>query len=68
MASFRCYDNFDVICIPDHNKFSSLSNVTVVLIFPNLCLWRRSLRSNVAGIDPEKLYRATLTYAPTGSN
>ena len=30
-------------------------------IFPNLCLWRRSLRSNLGGIDPEKLYRATLT-------
>ena len=47
-------------CNSDHNKFSSLSNTTVVLIFPNLCLWRRSLRSNVGGIDPEKLYRATL--------
>ena len=32
----------------------------MVSIFPNLCLWRRSLRSNVGGIDPEKLYRATL--------
>ena len=47
-------------CNPDHNKFSSLSNTTVVLIFPNPCLWRRSLRSNLGGIDPEKLYRATL--------
>ena len=47
-------------CNPDHNKVSSLSNTTVVSIFPNLCLWRRSLRSNVGGIDPEKLYRATL--------
>ena len=46
---------------PDHNKVSSLSNITVVLIFPNLCLWRRSLRLNLGGIDPEKLYRATLT-------
>ena len=25
-----------------HNKFSSLSNTTVVAIFPNLCLWRRT--------------------------
>ena len=33
----------------------------MVSIFPNLCLWRRSLRSNLGGIDPEKLYRATLT-------
>ena len=32
----------------------------MVLIFPNLCLWRRSLRSNLGGIEPEKLYRATL--------
>ena len=27
--------------------------------FPNACLWRRSLCSNLAGIDSEKLYRAT---------
>ena len=46
-------------CNPDHNKFSSLSNTTVVAIFPNLCLWRRSLCSKLGGIDPEKLYRAT---------
>ena len=32
----------------------------MVLIFPNLCLWRRSLRSNVRGIHSKKLYRATL--------
>ena len=48
-------------CNPDHNKFSSLSNTTVVAIFPKLCLWRRSLCSNLGGIGPEKLYRATLT-------
>ena len=47
-------------CNPDHNKFSSLSNTTVVAIFPKLCFWRRSLCSNLRGIDPEKLYRATL--------
>ena len=47
-------------CNPDHNKFSSSSNTTVVAIFPKLCLWRRSLCSNLGGIDPEKLYRATL--------
>ena len=46
-------------CNPDHNKFSSLSNTTVVAIFPNVCLWRCSLCSNLAGIDPEKLYQAT---------
>ena len=31
----------------------------MVAIFPNHCLWRRSLCSNLAGIDSEKLYRAT---------
>ena len=46
-------------CDPDH-KLSSLSNTTVVVIFPKRCLWRRSLCSNLGGIDPEKLYRATL--------
>ena len=34
----------------------------MVSIFPNPCLWRRSLRSNLGGIDLEKLYRATLSY------
>ena len=47
-------------CNPDHNKFSSLSNTTVVPIFANLCFWRRSLCSNLGGIDPKNLYRATL--------
>ena len=50
-------------CNPDHNKFSSLSNTTVVSIFPNLCLWRRSLPSNVGGIHSKKLYRATLIFS-----
>ena len=48
-------------CNTDHTKFSSSSNTTVVAIFPKLCLWRRSLCSNLKGIGPEKLYRATLT-------
>ena len=48
-------------CNPDHDKFSSLSNTREVAIFPNLCLWRRCLCSNLGGIDPEKLYLATLT-------
>ena len=29
-------------------------------IFPKLSLWRRSLCTDLGGIDPEKLYRATL--------
>ena len=47
-------------CNPDHNKFSSLSSTTAVAIFSKLCLWRRSLCSNLGGIGPGKLYRATL--------
>ena len=47
-------------CNPLHNKVSSLSNTIVVAIFPNRCFWRRSLWSTLRGIDPEKLYRATL--------
>ena len=46
-------------CNPDHNKFSSSSNTTVLAIFPKLCLWRHSLCSNLGGTGPEKLYRAT---------
>ena len=55
LRQLRCHCNLD------HNKFSSLADTTVVAIFPNLCLWRRSLCSNLGGIDPQKLYRATLT-------
>ena len=40
-------------CNTDHNKFSSLSHTTVVAIFPKLCFWRRSLCSNLRGIDPK---------------
>ena len=47
-------------CNPEHKRFSSLSNTTVVAIFPKLCLWRRRLSSNLGGISLEKLYRATL--------
>ena len=55
LCQLRCH------CNSDHNKFSSLSNTTVVLIFPNPYLWRCSLRSNLGGIGPEKLYQATLS-------
>ena len=48
-------------CNPDHDKFSSLSNTTVAAMFSKLCLWRRSLCSNLGGIGPGKLYRATLS-------
>ena len=35
----------------------------MVAIFLKLCLWRRSLCSNLGGIGLEKLYRATLMCA-----
>ena len=44
----RCHCNH-------HNKFSSFSDTTVVAIFPNLCLWLRSLWSTLGGIDRDKL-------------
>ena len=45
-------------CNPDHSKLSSLSNTAVVVVFPSLCQWQRSLCSNLGGIDPEKPLRA----------
>ena len=44
MASFRCYDNSHVI--KTYDKFLSISNKTMVAIFPNVCLWRRSYSQN----------------------
>ena len=35
------------------NKFSSLPNTIVAAVFPNLYLWRRTLCSNLGGIDPQ---------------
>ena len=34
----------------------------LMVIFPNLCEWRRRLCSNSGGIDPEKSHRATLIH------
>ena len=45
MASFRCYDNSDVIATLIMTNFHL--NTTVVAIFPNACLWRLSLHSNL---------------------
>ena len=45
MASFRCYDNSDVIATLIMTNFHL--NTTVVAIFPNACLWRHSLYSNL---------------------
>ena len=45
MASFRCYGNCDVIATLIMTNFHL--NTTVVAIFPNACLWRHSLYSNL---------------------
>ena len=45
MESFRCYDNSDVIATLMMTNFHL--NTTVVAIFPNVCLWRRSLCSDL---------------------
>ena len=45
MVSFRCYDNFNVISIQIVTNFHL--STTVMAIFPNVCLWQRSLCSNL---------------------
>ena len=45
MASFCCYDNSDVIATLTMTDF--YLNTTMVAIFPNVRLWRRSLCSNL---------------------
>ena len=59
MASCRCYDSSDVIAILIMTNFPLYLIQLWWQFFPNACLWRRSLCSNLAGIDSEKLYRAT---------
>ena len=59
MASFRCYDSSDVIAILIMTNFLLYLIQLRWQFFPNACLWRRSLCSNLAGIDSEKLSRAT---------
>ena len=45
MESLCCYDNSDVIATLVMTNFHL--NTTVVAIFPNVCLWRRSLCSDL---------------------
>ena len=59
MTSFRCYDSSDVIATLIMTNFPLYLIQLWWQFFPNACLWRRSLCSNLAGIDSEKLYRAT---------
>ena len=59
MASFRCYDSCDVIAILIMTNFPLYLTQLWQQFFTNVCLWQRSLCSNLAGTDSEKLYRAT---------
>ena len=45
MGSFRCYDSSNVIATLMMANFHF--NTTDVAIFPNVCLWRRSLCSDL---------------------
>ena len=55
-------------CIPDHDKFSSLSNKNVVAIFPNVCLWRRSYAQNWEVLTLKNCYSiAPPSYASAAS-
>ena len=44
----------------DYNNFSYLSKTAAVVILPNLCLWWRSLCSNLGGVHPEKHHWVTI--------
>ena len=59
MASFRCYDSFDVIATLIMTNFPLYLIQLWWQFYPNASLWRRGLWSNLAGIDSEKLYRVT---------
>ena len=69
MASFRCYDNSDVVVTPNHNKFSSLPNTAVVIIFQVFVngnvvyaqTWGAGGGGGGGGaLIPQKSYQATL--------
>ena len=62
MASFRYYDNSDV---KPHDKFSSISNKTMVAIFPNVCPWRRSYAQNWGVLTLKNCYSIE---APSSAN
>ena len=59
MASFCCYNNSDRMSLQPWSWQISVYLIQLVVIFLNVCLWRHSLRSDLEGIDPEKLYLAT---------
>ena len=49
-------------CNPDHNKFPSSSNTTVVAISPILCFWRRNLCSKLGRYWPWKTVSSHLNH------
>ena len=56
IASFRCYDNPDVMATLIMTNFHRLSNKTVVAIFTNVCLWRRSYAQNWEALTLKNCY------------
>ena len=67
MASFRCYDNSDVIAtliMTNFHLYLIQLSRTVVAIFPNVCLWRRSLCSTWQVLTLKNCIEA-LSYATT---
>ena len=66
MASFRCYDNSDVVVTPNHNKFSSLSNTAVVIIFQVFVngdvVYAQTWGGGGGALIPQKSYQATLIW------
>ena len=64
MESFRCYDSSaDVIEMTNFHL-----NTTVVVVFPNVCLWRRSLCSDLVStlkncIEPPSYARTAYVVA-----
>ena len=60
MQSFRCCDNSDFIATLIIKNFHLYLIQLWWQFFQIFCLWRRNLFSNLGGIHPEKLYRATI--------
>ena len=59
--SFRGYDNSDAVATMITTNFHLYLIQLLCQFFQNFVYGKRSLCSNLGGVDPEKLYRATLT-------
>ena len=69
-CNYRQWRHFVAITTPmslkPYDKFSSISNKTMVAIFPNVCLWRRSYAQNWEVLTPKNCYSIKPTsYAST---